>query len=122
MADLTVPQPPLIDSDGNINVHGRAGFSVAVKMWSGNPNDPAQSQIDVSGFTLTFELDVEGVNDVPLVPDPDDLLGQKLIIPSLSDAGIFLTPGNYPAFAVRDTTGAYPAVLWEGRFIVRGWE
>jgi hypothetical protein len=130
MPDLYVPQapfnyvqqPPLVDAQGNINVHGQEGLSIAIKLWSGNPADPSQSQVDISGYTLALELDLPDFVNIPLVPDPGDALGQLLVIDSLSAAGILVTPGSFPLFVIRDTTGAFPDVRWEGRFIVRGWE
>lgn len=117
MADLVVPQPPIIDGDGNINVHGREGISIPVKRWT----DIAKTtQIDISGDTFSFE--VEGKTPIPLIADPGDPKGLLLQIISLATAGIVVSLGQTPAFALRDTTGAVPIVRWEGRFVVRGWE
>jgi hypothetical protein len=119
-SETIVYQPALIDSRGNINIHGQGGMSLAFQGWNGDPASPGSSQIDISGNSITFEI--YGVGEWALEPNPNDALGLLLTIPSLANAGIFVTPGNYPSYAVVDTTGSIPVVRAEGLVIVRGWE
>lgn len=122
MSDICVRQPPLIDAAGNINVHGRSGISIPIKRYTAPPAQGG-TEIDISGDSLSFE--VNGASGSPFSltkPDPNDPLGQLLVIADLYTAGIIITPGSTMPFVLRDTTGAVPVVRWEGQFIVRGWE
>lgn len=129
MADaIYVPQRPLVDADGNINVHGREGIVIPFKRYT---DLTMTQQIDISGDVMTFEVDPTyptpnppGADTVKisLTPDPGDALGLLLTIPDLHAIGLYVTPDNNPPFALRDTTGTVPIVRWSGRFVVYGWE
>lgn len=119
MSDVYVPQPPDVDAQGNINVHGQGSVSIAVAKWSGDPNQPGTTEVDITGCSLA--LRIEGLDDIPLVANPNDPLGLLLSIGNLSAAGLVAGP-PFRFFALVDTTGADPVVDWQGQIIVRGWE
>lgn len=117
MADLVISQPPLIDAQGNIDVHGRSGISLPIKRFT---DLTKTTQVDISADVFYFE--VQGLLRQRLPVDPNDAKGLVLVIDDLASAGLVLGQGAYPLFVLRDETGATPIVRWQGRFIVSGYE
>lgn len=116
---MNITQPPLIDVQGNINVHGRAGLSIPIKRYT----DATQTtQIDISGDTLTFEVEGTPPIVIALIPDPGDVKGLLLYVPNLKTAGLLVTPDNPLDFVIRDASGASPVVRWRGQLLISGWE
>ena len=117
MTDTIVSQPPLIDPQGNIDVHGRSGISLPIKRYT---DITKTTQVDISSNVFYFE--VQGILRQRLQVDPNDAKGLVLVIADLAAAGLVVGQGAYPLFVLRDETGATPIVRWRGRFIVSGYE
>lgn len=117
MGTTIIPAKPLFDVQGNLNLHGRSSLYLP---WKSYTDLTYQTQIDISGYSLFFE--VEGVLRQKLVSDPADPLGLLLDIPSLADAELLVMPPLYPRYVLRDETGADPVVRAQGKIIVYGFE
>jgi hypothetical protein len=110
MVDQIVPQPAMIDRQGNISLNGREGAVIPVQYH--DENDVA---LDISEAVLFFE--VAGKLRKALEPGADAT--ERLIVLTQADVALVSkTPGN--AFVVRDETGDVPDVLWEGMISRRG--
>lgn len=110
-------QPPLIDPAGNIVVNGRSSIWLPVKSYA---DVTKCEQIDISTWSLYFEIN--GVLAQRLTSDPNDPFGLVLDIPDLATAGITITSPRFPLFVLRNQTGSQPGVIWQGQFIVTGYE
>lgn len=98
---------PLIDAQGNINLHIRSDLSVDVK--------PGATLGSLATRTLVFEIPRRGIRH-ELVVHPTEPTWRIISIPA-SDLRAVL---NGDPFVLVDRTGGSSKVWWEGSFKRRG--
>ena len=113
-----IPQPPWVDSCGNIRLNGRTAMLMVITFQDGQGN-----AVDVSRSLFTFE--VQDVFKLDLEPVDGQSSQQALTVPQTLVAQVGVTPNPKvgPFFVLRDETqGEADAIVkWEGMFIVRAY-
>lgn len=107
----TVNIPPVVNDQGNINVHHHEGCTIPIEFQnqSGEP-------IDISNTPMFFEIP-HGTFRKALDPDPSNPFGRIL---SLSPLELTSIP-NGANFCIADETNPQlPIHRWEGRLFKRG--
>lgn len=117
MADQTIDQPPILDAQGNIQVHGRAGCALQLLF-----RDEAGQSADATGRLVFFEVASKFRRQLQPVAGQAD---QLQLVLSQGDVDQVAKTGS--AFVFRDETGVVggqmiPQVLWEGVISIRGFK
>jgi hypothetical protein len=97
-----------IVTDTTITVHGRGSLVIEYKV-----KNAAGTQIDISGWTLFFEVKDSNIREA-LVSDPNDALGKRIV---LERTQVELLNASDSQFSVIDETNAGQdiyRVLWSG--------
>lgn len=105
----TVYQTPLIDTRGNISVHGRSGFA---------QNISYQDVADISERQIFFEVQ----SHIRLALAAGTTVASRIIL--VEDSDVEKLPVGFSLnFAVRDETDdlPVPVVIWSGRLTVFGY-
>jgi hypothetical protein len=105
----TVSMPPLVNDQGNINVHIKEGAYIPMTV-----QDDNGVLVDATPLTLVFRV---GAFSKTLEQDPDNLIGKVLELTTTDLAGIM----HGANFIVADETDPdRPVNKWEGRIYKRG--
>jgi hypothetical protein len=108
----TISQRPTVDPQtGDIQLHGRQGFSLPVNFVGAN-GDPR----DMTGLSIYFE--VEGKLRLALAAGAT--VDERVITLSREDVGT-LFEGAFD-FAIVDESGALPDTPWKGRISAYGFK
>lgn len=101
-----------------IKVHGRGSLVVPYKQF-----DSEDVQIDISGNSYVFEVD--GI-PVPiseeLVPDPDDALGQLIVLGRTLISQIKTEPCQFALIDTTDAADDIYQVVWSGTIVLTGYK
>lgn len=108
---MTAQQRAVVDDSGNINVHGRSGLVIVVKV----ETDTEDVYRDISDDDLFFE--VSRKVRVALSAGDDDY-SRKIILTRTQVAGL----GTINDFALLDETPDTPANLWSGDLTTYGFK
>lgn len=103
--------PPIVDDDGNINLHGRQGAVITVKF----TNDDGTAR-NMSGRTLTFECGTS----LNITLTNGSTTDERILTLANSDVKSIFALKNRD-FVVLDYTAAVPTPLWAGTVYVQGW-
>ena len=108
----TVTLPPLVNDQGNINVHIHEGGVIPILLQDNDGNE-----LDASSLPLFFEIvSVHPHFRKALDPDPNNPEGRLL---SLSPEELVNIPHG-ASFCLADESGPIPVHRWEGRIFKRG--
>lgn len=109
----TISQRPTVDPQtGDIELHGRQGFSLPVNFVDQTTGDPR----NVTGLPIFFE--VEGKLRLALAAGAT--ADERVIVLSRGEVGA-LFEGTYD-FAIVDESGAVPDTPWTGRISTYGFK
>ena len=103
--------PPVIDDNGDINLHGRQGAVITLKF----SNDDGTPE-DVSAKAMTFECGT-GIN-IALTNGVNS--DEKVLTLANADVKTIYNQA-IKDFIVLDNSGAEPLPRWEGTVYISGW-
>jgi hypothetical protein len=100
-----------------IVVHGRGSVVIDFKV-----KDAAGTQVDISGWDIYFEVDgLTAAIREPLVPDPDDALGQRIVLERDQVEMLKTTPTRFAVVDERLALEEVFIVLWDGTILRTGY-
>lgn len=98
-------------TEGTIEVHGRGSLVLPYKA-----KNKQGEQIDISSWVIYFEVDgLEQPIREQLVADPNDPLGQRIVLERAQVAMLTSTAKNFSVIDETNMTDDLPFVLWTGK-------
>ncbi len=95
-------------TDKTITVHGRGSLIIDYKV-----KDSTGDQVDISAWDLYFEVDGIPIRE-PLVSDPADPLGQRIVLERVQVAELATTPKKFVVVDETNSADDIYIVLWSG--------
>ncbi|MFI8667960.1 hypothetical protein ACIGGE_16155 [Qipengyuania sp. NPDC077410] len=97
-------------TEETIAVHGRGSLVLPYKVQNANGE-----QVDISDWSIYFEVDGNPYPiREPLVPDPNDPLGQRIVLERQQVAMLTKSPSRFSVIDETNMGDDLPYVLWEG--------
>lgn len=106
-----------IEDGAHITVHGRGTLRIPF----GLETEDGTQQLDISGLPLVFEVDGAPISE-PLMPDPDDALGQLIVVERAQIQTLGQTALPFAVIDESEKDADIYTVLWAGTIKLTGFK